>query len=71
MQLALNVVIFLLGFSLAIFASLRPKKARASLETSLRNVEYVLDALKIRPRATEATDHTAEAGHGAEHLLSV
>lgn len=72
MQLALNVIVFLVGFSVAIALSLRPKKARADLDRLLTNVQYVFDALKLRPSraGVPRQAQTEEAGHGAEFLLT-
>lgn len=69
MQLAINVLIFCVGFSIAIFTSLRPKRARTDLDRLIHNVQYVFDALKLRSKETNQ-EGVAEKGRGAEYLLT-
>lgn len=51
MQVAINALIFVLGFSVAVVASTRPKQARAELERVISNVNYILDSLRHPSKA--------------------
>ena len=45
MQLAINVIIFFLGFSLAALIALRPRKTRNDLENFKSNLRHVTNGL--------------------------
>lgn len=46
MQVAINALLFFLGFGCAVVASTQPKKARSEIERVLSNVNYILDTLR-------------------------
>lgn len=65
MQLAINIIIFFVGFSIATFVAIRPKRIRHDLErfsSNLRHVSYVMKTpnkpslLLERPEAVSDDD---------------
>lgn len=56
MQLALNVIVFFLGFSIATFIALRPVKARKGIQQLSTNLRTVTDGFKagIDPESASA-----------------
>jgi len=46
MQVALNIILFFLGFSLATIVALRPAKARRDVEKFTSNLRHVTDGVK-------------------------
>lgn len=45
-QLAINILVFVLGFSIATLVAFRPKKSRQDLEKFTSNLRQVTDGLK-------------------------
>ena len=59
MQLALNIVVFFLGFSLATLVAIRPKKARQDLEKFSANLRHATNGFKsgfLLSRHSESAD---------------
>lgn len=54
MQFAINIFIFVFGFGLASLVGAKPKQLRASLDSLMTNLRYVLDA--FRPGAASTTE---------------
>ena len=68
MQLALNVVVFVIGFSLAGILRFRPKETRAALDDILAKLRYVTNALASK--RYDELDPTAEKQHRWQQQLA-
>lgn len=55
MQLAINLIIFVLGFACAGVVGTNPKQTRATLDNLLSKLRFVLDA--FRPAAPPTAEH--------------
>lgn len=69
MQLAINIFIFILGFSIAGVVRFRPKETRAALDDLLRKLRHVTNAFapngpnKLEPVIEKQRLVPAEGGH--------
>jgi hypothetical protein len=66
MQVALNILLFFTGFSIATFLALRPKKARQDVETLTNNLRYVADGLNYKARNAGIEPHVVKDGRAVQ-----
>lgn len=73
MQLALNLIIFVFGFSLAAFIAVEPEKTRKNLATFISSLRYVVDGSRTASKSQDqrlSNDETHEHTVSADKLLT-
>lgn len=70
MQLALNIIVFFLGFSAAIFVAVRPSKFRDDIDGFLAKLRYVTNGFKPAKGSPSLGDiakqHVIDSGNESE-----
>ena len=70
MQLALNIIVFFLGFSAAIFVAVRPSKFRDDIDGFLAKLRYVSNGFKPAKGSLSLGDiakrHVVDGGNESE-----